>query len=228
MVIIIINTCSVSGNTPSFYGEPQYAIKVQTSDTTLDPGTPFKIELFITGAGDVNFSRISISIPDYIITKRIVKFTSLNYTVIDQKNRIIRGNPKIQNEEPSFYVIVPDILYMLPAENGDNFSPKPLTFGEATYQLNGTNYAPYTVDFVVANNATAGDRDISINFIYKYIDKWYQDAKTIRLHINHWYETEFWRTALELGAILGIILSLLLIKREIQPGLIELKNKIMK
>ena len=83
------------------------------------------------------------------------------------------------------------------------------------YQLNGTNYAPYTIDFAIANNASAGDRDILISFIYKYGGKWYQDSKTIRLHINHWYEKSFWQDFLQLTILLGFALTLLLLLKEI-------------
>jgi|WetSurSiteA1Bulk_404760.scaffolds.fasta_scaffold32172_1 hypothetical protein len=55
----------------SFNGEPSYNILVHTSDPHLDPGDKFKIEIFISGAGDVDLSRISFSIPQFIVKARI-------------------------------------------------------------------------------------------------------------------------------------------------------------
>jgi hypothetical protein len=131
--IIIVNSSRALGDTPSFYGEPQYEIKTQTSDTTLDSGSQFRMELFITGAGDVNFSRIFVSIPQYIVKNEKVKLTKLNYAWIDPKNRTIRGNPEVQEIAPSFYLLVPDIWYMLPAEKSNMYSTMPLVFGETSY-----------------------------------------------------------------------------------------------
>ena len=91
----------------------------------------------------------------------------------------------------------------------------PQIFGESTYQINGTSYAPYTVDFIANDNVSAGDYDIPINYIYKYSGKWYQDTKIIKLHLNHWYETKFWQTILQSGAILGIILTIVLLLKEL-------------
>jgi hypothetical protein len=210
--------------TKSFHGEPQYTLKIQTSDTILNPGGKFKMELGITGVGDVNLSKILVSIPQYIVKGGKIKLTTLNYSWVDPKKNTVHPTPEVQDQEPSFYLILPDIWYMLVAEGSNTFSPKPQIFGEASYQLNGTNYAPYTIDFVIANNATAGDRDIFINFIYKYADKWYQDSKTVRLHINHWYETGFWQTFLQWAALLGFTLTFLLLMKELIPYLIKLKT----
>ena len=199
----------------SFYGEPQYAIKALTSDTTLDQGSKFRMELYITGAGDVNLSRIFVSIPKYIVNNGKVKLTELKYIPIDPGNGTYRGKPEINDSmNSSFYLPVDPILYQLPAERGEIFSPKMLILGEASYLVNETYYAPFTVDFVIAKNATGGDREIYINYIYKYINKWYQDTKIIRVHINHWYETDSWIRKLQWGAMIGIGLSLLLLIRD--------------
>jgi hypothetical protein len=61
----------------SFNGEPSYNILVHTSDPHLDPGDKFKIEIFISGAGDVDLSRISFSIPQFIVKGGKVKLTIL-------------------------------------------------------------------------------------------------------------------------------------------------------
>jgi len=190
-------------------------LKLQTSDTTLNAGENFKIELFITGAGDINLSKILVSIPEYIVKDRRVKFTSVDYSLIDSNKKIFHPSLEIQEEEPSFYMLPSPIMYMYFGAENENFSIKPHIGGEMIYQLNGTNYAPYTIDFAIANNASAGDRDILISFIYKYGGKWYQDSKTIRLHINHWYEKRFWQDFLQLTILLGFALTLLLLLKEI-------------
>ena len=46
--------------------EPSYSLLARTSDTQLSAGDDFKIELFISGAGDVELSGISTNIPEQI------------------------------------------------------------------------------------------------------------------------------------------------------------------
>jgi hypothetical protein len=217
--------------TDSFSGEPQYTLKIQTSNIILDPGEKFRMKLYITGAGDVNLSKIFVSIPQYIVSGGQIRLTSLNYTFVDPINRIIHPNPEVHDLNPSFYRIVPNIMYMFVSDRDDNFLRTAKILGEVDYLLNGTNYAPYTIDFVIANNATPGDQEIFVNFIYKHADKWYKDSKTIRLHINHWYEKGFWQSFLQFAALLGVALTFLLLMKELMQlmqYLIKLKNRILR
>lgn len=216
--------------TETFSGEPQYAIKIQTTNTIVNPGEKFMMELFITGAGDVNVSKILVSIPQYVVRGGRIRLTSLNYnySLVDPNNMIIHPNLEAQDQSPNFYLIPPKILYKFVSDKDDNFLPKPKILGEVYYMLNGTNYAPYTIDFVIANDATPGDQDIFINFIYKNSDRWFQDSKTIRLHINHWYEKSFWQVFLQLTALLGFVLTVLLLVKELMPYLKGLKKCILR
>ena len=223
LFISAINLAEASGNRSNemnFNGEPQYTIVAQTSDTNVDPGSNFKAELFISGAGDVNLSKISVSIPRYIVKGSKAKLTILNYRIIDPGNRTVNGELEVKNIDPQFYLLLPDIWYMLPSNDNDYFSGEPKIFGESTYIFeNGTHYAPYTIEFTVANNATAGDHDIFINYIYKHSNKWFQDTKIIRLHIRPWYERDFARYAFFATAIWAIISILYWIKKYLLPWL---------
>ncbi|MEI6105346.1 MAG: hypothetical protein WCP70_15540, partial [Methanothrix sp.] len=116
LFISAINLTEASGNGSSemsFYGAPQYTIITQTSDTNVDPGSNFKVELFISGAGDVNLSRILVSIPRYIVKDAKAKLTILNYRIIDPGNRTVQGELEVKNIDPRFYLLLPDIWYML-------------------------------------------------------------------------------------------------------------------
>jgi hypothetical protein len=214
--------------TETFSGEPQYLIKIQTSNTIVSPGEKFRMELFITGAGDVNLSKIYVSIPQYIVRGGRIKLTSLNYSFVDPNNMTIHPNIKARDQSPNFYLIPPKILYEFVSDKDDNFLPTPKILGEVYYTLNGTNYAPYTIDFVIANNATPGDQDLFVSFIYKYSDRWFQDSKTIRLHINNWYQESLWQIFLQLAALLGFVLTVLLLVKELMSYLIKLKKYIKK
>ncbi len=172
------------------------------------------LKLFISGAGDVNLSRISVFIPQYIVKDGKAKLTILNYRIIDPGNRTVQGELEVKNIDPSFYLLLPDIWYMLGSNNIDYLSVEPKIFGESTYLFeNGTHYAPYTIEFTVANNSFAGDHDIFVNYIYKNSNKWFQDSKVIRLHIRPWYERDLARYAFFATAIWAIISILYFIKK---------------
>lgn len=206
LLAIIISSSEALNDTLSFNGEPQYALKILTSDTVLDSGDHFRIQLFIIGAGDVDFSRISVTIPEYIVDGGKINLTSLVFPPVELNKKL---DPTVEAIEllPSFYRVPQPVLYMLPAVDATNsFSGgRPMTIGESFYLVNGTYYAPFTVDFAVPKNATAGDREIYINLIYKYYDKWYQDSKTVKLHINHWYERWYWQNLLQFATLLGLV-----------------------
>ncbi len=150
----------------SFYGEPRYTTLIHTSDPHVNAGDKFQIGIFISGAGDVSLGKISVDIPKAIVKNEKVKLTILNYRMIDPINRIVNGTIEVRDSESRFYLFLPSIWYMLTAEEGNPLSPKPQIFGESSYQINGTNYAPYTIDFVVGDKASAGDYDIYIDYIY--------------------------------------------------------------
>ncbi len=202
-------------NEISFYGEPHYSTLINIGDPHVDGGDKFRIEIFISGAGDVDLSKILIDVPRVVTKNGKVKLTALNYQTIDPDNRTVHGAIDVKDEESRFYLFLPSIWYMLIAEDGDYLSPKPQIFGESAYIINGTYYAPYTIDFVVNDKASAGDYDIHIDYMYKSSGKWYQDSKIIKLHVNNWYERDYWQTILQLGALLGILLTIVLILKEV-------------
>ena len=84
----------------------------------------------------------------------------MNYEIVNLSSRTVHGNIQVLDQDPRFYLFLPKVWYMLTAERGDYLSPKPQIFGESTYQINGTSYAPYTVDFIANDNVSAGDYDI--------------------------------------------------------------------
>ena len=88
---------------------------MHTSDPHIDPGDRFKIEIFISGAGDVDLSRISAAIPRFIVKGGKVKLTMLNYQIVDLYNRTVRGTIQVLDQDPSFYLFLPGLWYMLNA-----------------------------------------------------------------------------------------------------------------
>lgn len=197
-------------NAKSFHGGPQYTIITQTGDTHIDVERNFKMEIFISGAGDVDISRISVSIPRSIVEGEKVRLKRMVYNVTNANNGEFSKELKVENVDPRFYSLIDNILYKLIKESDNNFSTKPQILGESEFEFknNGTLYAPYTVDFKIDNNAPAGDYNIFIHYFYKYSDNWFQDSKIVAVHINHWYEEEFWIKVLMTLTITGALVTI--------------------
>ena len=63
-----------------FNGDPSYIIEIQANKSSVNPGDNLGIALFISGAGNVNCSKLRVSIPPYIVRNKNIKLMETNYT----------------------------------------------------------------------------------------------------------------------------------------------------
>jgi hypothetical protein len=211
----------------SFNGDPQYSIITQTNDIYVRPLSPLKVELYISGAGDVNYSRLSVSVPRNIVYGEKMILKRMSYIPLNPITGEILKELKVEEVDPRFYLQIESTFYKLVRESDNNYSAKPQILGESSYIFpnNKTQYSPITIEFAIDKNAFPGDYNLFIHYFYKYLDKWYQDTEIITLHINHWYEEEIWQWLLMGLALLSIISVLASIFGEIKKLINFIKIK---
>jgi len=183
------------------------------------------MDLYISGSGDVDFSKLYVSIPDYIPKNRKINLTKINFACTDinpfTKTQICHGEPITAIETPTFWNWISPYYYRSPYINGnDEFSGLPISgsapmiVGEGNIlDSKGTSHAPFSINFTVAEDAPPGDHDISITYSYQNKGKWYEDRQNIKVHINRFYETDkFYSIAAAFTILSFIVLMIQIIK----------------
>jgi len=183
----------------SFKGEPCYNVEVQSSSNRVNTGDSFSMNLFISGVGVVDFAKIRVNIPKYIVKDDYVKLEAVVFDISSPESGKIRITPFIDatNLEPAFNLNVPNI----------HFNPSDIrafvNYGETT--IAGIDNPPYRINFTISPKASAGDHNIHINLFYKSSGKWYSDSQIVPVHINNWYENEKWQIVVILALITSMI-----------------------
>lgn len=231
IIIIILYLYGASGSTNTFDlgGEPSYSLLIKTNNTQLNLKDNFKIELIISGSGDVDFSKIFVFIPEYIVMSKKIKVTKINYTCaeIDRltNTKLCRGEPITRDETPSFWSLIPSNYYENPYISGkDQYfgtqltGAAPISFGEVMYSPNSSiaHYAPLTIDFAIADDAPPGDHNIQITYSYKNRERWYQDRQDIKIHVNRFYETYYFYIITAVFTLLSFIVLITQIIKDLR------------
>lgn len=192
-------------NNSNFKGEPSYSAEVQASSNRVNTKGNFSMEIFLSGVGDVDFAKMRVNIPRYIVKEEYVKLEEIQFILSPHELGKINKNVFITttNLQPAFDLNIPDI----------HFTPRDIkaftNFGETAINLEGKNYPPYKVYFNISPNAPAGDHNIHIKLFYKSNGKWYSETQIVPIHINNWYEDEFWQKVIIGSLIISIILQII-------------------
>lgn len=216
VTIIILCIPGVIGSTIDLSGEPSYSLLIKTSNTQLNPKNNFTFDIFLSGLGNVDFSKLVVS-----ISRDIVKGGKVNYTEIDyddctadpiNNSKELCGKTISGPVDPSFWTPVSNDYYrtVKNKELQNEFSGKLVgaaTIGELTYALkpDQPQRAPFSVSFVIADDAPPGDHNIEIVYTYGNKGKWFQDKQTIKIHVNRFYEKEWFHKITTLLAYLSIV-----------------------
>jgi hypothetical protein len=197
----------VSGDDIDLGGEPSYSLLIETSNKQLNHGDSFEIELSIAGLGDVEVSDFVVSIPAELPRDKKIKFTEI--VLIPIGNNTYHHIATKTNQSSRFWYLIPNIFYQLPEINQTNHSgmfsgASPLPVGQARFTIDAYDYAPFTIDFIIADDAPSGDHEMPITYNYKSNGKWYQDKEYIKIHINRFYETNTFYIIAAIFTILGL------------------------
>ncbi len=220
-VVLVILPIGVFGNRTvlaDFSGDPSYNLLIQTSRTQFNSGDNLKIELFITGLGDVDTSKLYVVIPDQLPNNGTINFTAREYKHTSPSK--VKAYYEPQNlSPPSFYHLVSKDMYRMvdiseiegfeeAFQRADISGASGLMLGEARTTDNPTYFAPYTIDFIIAENAPARDYKISVLYTYGNLGRWYQDEGVVDVHVNYIYEREYFKWLIYLVSFLAAFCGL--------------------
>ncbi len=203
-----------------FRGEPSYTLGIKANNLKLDPGDTLKLGLIVSGAGDIDFCKISVSIPPYIVD-RSVRLKSVDY-VINKTYGYSITNINTQYVTPTFTVRIADYLF-----RPQNYRAIQ-NVGEMIFtESNDNPVYPINIEFKIPNNVSRGDHDINVCLFYKNKDKWYCDRQVITAHINKWYEDERWPILIYAVALLEMIRAIPeVVKTNLKRRLLKMTKKI--
>jgi len=167
--------------TADFRGEPSYRILFHSDDTNLKKGSRFNITVFISGAGDVSRSKVTVSIPPVLIEEgKDVTFK----TFLEDSPRTI---PKNSPSNLEYYYLYTNYK----SEKEDEMT----NFGERVWSRNPEDIEKKPVlhySFIVSQNAPVGTHNIYLICTYKgkYSKIWYSNERIIDVYVRKWYEKQ--------------------------------------
>ncbi len=197
-------------NNSTFKGEPSYIAEVQASSNRVNTNDNFSMDIFFSGAGDVDFAKMRVNIPKYIVKDEYIKLDgiSFNFTPAESGRINLSIFKTTTNLEPAFDLDIPDIYFNLRDIKGfQNWGETAVDFDEAA--LRGANNPPYKISFKIAPNAPSGDHNIYLKLFYKSNGRWYSDTQQVPVHINSWYENENWQYVIIFSLVISIMLQLI-------------------
>lgn len=209
--IAVTNNIEVIKPSLDFRGDPSYTVELRANKSTVSPGDYYELGLFISGVGDVNSSKLRVSIPPYIVQDETVRLEETNYTTdkpVAVSNKLIPLNPhySIQtfNNTIIAMALTPIFFYNL-SDSMQNVGEMDHPFPNDTAKY----CPPFTIGFKISDKAPAGDHNIYLNLFYKNKDKWLLDQQIVPIHVRYWYESDINQCLLVFAVILGMIVSII-------------------
>lgn len=198
-------------------GEPAYILEMQANKNRINHGENLTLDFYFSGVGNVDISKLHISIPRYIVKNNIMESYVLFY---ENKNSIYIGkstyhiNAKII---PHKQILNNTIIDLIPFNIYFKHISDILNEGEKPVKINGTWYPPVRIEFTIDENAQGGDYDIYTTLFYKDNNKWYATNQVMNVHINQWYENDQLQYFVYAVIFIQIISFIFIIIRKLIP-----------
>jgi len=212
-------------------GEPAYGLIVHSSDPTCGRGDNYKVDVYISGVGDVDYlagnrglaaAKLYVSIPAYIpeTIKRDPKDERIRLTVktiypeyTDIETPIdFKAIHREEFHTNVFDLTMPHYFFDRKFRNNDptdlGVEGERILWNKQWWIEDNYYYAPLSLSFTVANNAPSGDHNIYLHLVYRDGLRWYSNCATLKIHIKQWYENDGTRFLVMLAAIASIISGL--------------------
>lgn len=164
-----------------FNGEPAYVLLIHSDNPYLNKGDSYKNIIEISGAGDVDCAKLTISLPSSLVHCDRITF-KINFG--DE------GPTEIEARLPAFATLPP----LLFTNYGHRYEPTGYTtlsnLGESRRERGDQNDPILSCYFKIAKDAPEGVHKMFLNLTYKSLnsDVWYIDKQVVDIHILHWYE----------------------------------------
>ena len=122
---------------------------MHTSNPYVNSGDRFNVQLYISGSGNVDTSRVLISIPPYLVKPESNKVTQIVYVPIDPENNTLKPLYVTEDRGPRFNLLLPDAFYLpslvSKSESGDEITHG-TKFGEYNVIIDGKSYSPLSFE----------------------------------------------------------------------------------
>lgn len=181
-----INTSIIDDNFT--HTKPSYSIVILNKDSNINPGEDTTFDLYITGYGDLKYTKINIYTDGGFVIK--------SYRMKTLDNNLTDWTPEIESE----WAIIPSIPIIYDSENfiiNLEYPPPPIT-----------------AKFYIPSNITPGDHKIYTILTYQDLNgNWYVDKTELKFHVNTWIE-RYW-IIIAFGAIITVIAGAITIYREV-------------
>lgn len=167
-----------------FKGEPAYVLLIHADDPHLRKGDNYNIIIEISGAGDVECAKLTISSASYLIDGGIVFRYKLT---VDRAPEILDSPLPAFLELPS--MIFANFQHMTNPVTGYTTLSN---VGEWSHRDGEKRDALLSFSFRIARDAPEGDHAVFLNLTYKgqESNNWYTDKQAINIHVDHWYEDD--------------------------------------
>ena len=211
-----------------YSGEPYYRVGFQSSN--INDGKYFVMDIWITGAGDVDFGKLSIKIPPYLVDNESIDVIRHDYyyefynmsnqrkvrikpiIILDKRNKT---NLVFQLPLIYFYPFLIDPNQINIANYGEvtmnenqiklgNYESWPANWTYKLPEYATKDFYLYKLIFKKPNNIPAGDHYITFDLFYKWQNKWYKDSQSLPLHVNYLYE--YWEV--QIGIIIIAVIGI--------------------
>lgn len=182
-----------------YHGNPSYSIITYPKHYAVDKGDTVKVNIHITGVGDVDANKLWISIPPKVVKGNI----ELIEYIFDFDKKQPISPPTSYSLENFFGGSLSEEYFKIVKEPF-------ISFGEPLIKVDGKKEAPVAFMFNVSDNAPEGDHEILIILFYKNGTQWYQSQETVEIHVNYWHEEHIIQYAIIialLGAIVTVVVS---------------------
>jgi len=199
-----------------FLGEPAYELLIHSDDPHVWSGDNYRIIVEISGAGDVDCAKITLSVPPNLISGDVVFTYRLAADIA----------PEIYKSPMPAFFEVPFIYF-----TNFNWRLNPVTgyttlsnVGEWYNTIGDKREPTLAFSFDIAENSPKGDHRIYLNMTYKSLrsEIWHTSKQEVNIHVNHWYENP----KLKYLIIVPIIPVAFLIWNQIMMPLISFFNSL--
>ncbi|MGC9515105.1 hypothetical protein [Methanocrinis sp.] len=167
-----------------YKGIPAYCLIIDAACPDVNGGDDFDVKFYISGAGDVSHSEISVTVPSELLIKdKNISYTYMSDVTDDGHIK----QSKTETKEPRYRLRLNPECYKRYIRNDRPLEEQiPILIGEVNYE----SRPAFSINFTIADNAPAGDYVITISHYYNYLDKWYLDKNELKVHVNTWYEKD--------------------------------------
>jgi hypothetical protein len=205
----------------NYSGEPSFRLVIRSDNPSVGRGDPFNFDIYISGAGDVEWAKLFFLIPKHLaetikLTQEEINAKKLNP---DQKYKVKITYLEFDQIDNSGFKDLKELTlkekYVTHIFNTTlaNWNLNRVMHDQNSLfcvgETNQKGHAPICCSLTIDEYAPSGDHEIALNLAYKdaILEKWYTNSHSLKIHVKNWYETD----EVKYLSVAYIIIQLLLV-----------------